>query len=628
MNYKTITMPADAKYLSDFMPELPIGIFNKKVTNTGATTLVLENLQNVILVSPTNNLIANKMRQYPNKRCKYELFAVNGGVTSEDVITYIHSCEGKQPVKLISTPDSLYKITCLTDVYKNYHLVVDEFHELIKMMGNRQPAALRLMNDFSKFAKFTFLSATPLKENYLPSPLNTLNYHTLEVANFVMIKAIPMQTNKPFGRVSDIIKNFKMKGEFLINGNSTKHLYFYINTVTNICSIIKNTGLEAKDVNIICADTAYNKRILSIVGCEIGEFITEDELINPINESPIHFITSTAFQGSDIYSNDGMSFFITDCHVKSTMSGMATLQQISGRIRTKTNPFNGTIYHIFNVNKSTLTFDEYLKEQLIQIDDSKGIIKDWETNSEGSKKAIKRDLYNAETLDYTVYHYLDETDNKMKLNDLLIKADQYNHEVENKIYTEGIEVRKAYAEQGLDMTTSNNYLKIESAFNSVIIHQDFKGYCTAYNESLNATFYIGEPLFGCPEKTQKLIITAFKKLGYSKIENLKFHQTNIKKHLKIALSFNTYGEITAVNKVFKIGGRYPKAEIKETLRSIYSKLDIKKSATAIRIREYFEADECLLENGNKGLILSKKVNTVFKKQDPETRIGIMNERAA
>ena len=65
MNHKTITMPKKAKYLSDFMPELPIGIFNKKITATGATTLVMENLQDVIILSPTKALIENKMKQYP-----------------------------------------------------------------------------------------------------------------------------------------------------------------------------------------------------------------------------------------------------------------------------------------------------------------------------------------------------------------------------------------------------------------------------------------------------------------------------------------------------------------------------------------------------------------------------------
>ena len=63
-DFKTITMPAGNKYLSEFITELPTGIFNKKITNTGATTLVLENKQDIILVSPTNNLIYNNFIIY------------------------------------------------------------------------------------------------------------------------------------------------------------------------------------------------------------------------------------------------------------------------------------------------------------------------------------------------------------------------------------------------------------------------------------------------------------------------------------------------------------------------------------------------------------------------------------
>ena len=376
-DFKTITMPAGNKYLSEFMTELPTGIFNKKITNTGATTLVLENKQDVILVSPTNNLIYNKIRQYPNERCKYELFAVNAGVTTADVQSYIKRCKGVQPVKLISTPDSLYKITGIKNIYTTYHLVIDEFHQLLNMVNNREKAALTVLSEYSKFTKYTFLSATPIHEDFLPYPLNELDYTDLEITNFDRIKAIPQQTDKPFNKVQDIIKKFKIQGEIIVNDKSSKHLYFFINSVMNICSIIKGSGLKPEDVNIICGQTKENERKLSTVGCEFGEFITKEELFtNPASERPIHFITSTAFQGSDIYSNDGICFFVTNCHIKSTISGMEIIQQISGRQRLPNNPFNGLIYHIYNTNKSALTFEEYLQEQQININESAGIIND------------------------------------------------------------------------------------------------------------------------------------------------------------------------------------------------------------------------------------------------------------
>ena len=189
-----IILPENIKYLSDIenFTELPIGIFNKKVTNTGATTLVLENKQDVILISPTNNLIYNKIRQYPNKRCQYKLFAVNAGITTNDVIEYIKSCKGVQPVKLISTPDSLYKITAIKNVYQSFHLVIDEFHQLLNMVNNREKAGLTVLSEFSKFTKYTFLSATPIQEDFLPFPLNEYD----KIAH--RLSKIPGSINHPF----------------------------------------------------------------------------------------------------------------------------------------------------------------------------------------------------------------------------------------------------------------------------------------------------------------------------------------------------------------------------------------------------------------------------------------------
>lgn len=627
MKINTITMPETANYLSDFMTELPIGIFNKKVTNTGATSLVLENLRDIILVSPVNKLITNKIKQYPNKRCPFIPFGVHQGITTKDVLDYIESCKDKQPVKIISTPDSLYKITGIIGIYENYHLVVDEFHQLLGMINQRERAALSLLDEFQKFKKYTFLSATPIEEDFLPYPLNTLEYHSLEISNYERIKAVPQQTDKPFSAVVDIIKNFKIKGELVINGHSSKHLYFYLNTVNNICSIIKSSGLKADDVNIVCADTPYNEGKLSTVGCEVGDFITEDELISdPRNEAPIHFITASGHLGSDVYSNDGVVYVVTNCHVKSTITGTATLQQISGRIRTKSNPFNGILYHIFNTNKAALSFEEFLAEQKERIDESKEIIAGWEIVTKAYKDSIIRDMDNWDILDYTFYHYLGE-DGKMKLNDLKIKADQYIHKLENLIYSKGIEVRKAYIEQGFDVMDTE-YIKTESKTSNATSRFNFKSYCQAYNDFKSTPFYIGEPLFGCPEKTKKLIILAFDKLGYSKIQALKYHQTRIKDHLGQAMHFNDYGLIKAIYRQFKVGGVYSKTEIKNYLQSIYDMLKIKRTAKSPQITKYFEPDGCKLANGNKGIKLGKKLISITQKYDKQCDSEAMNDKAA
>jgi len=627
MKINTITMPVNANYLIDFMSELPIGIFNKKVTNTGATSLVLENTQDIILISPVRKLIKNKIRQYPNQRCPYILFAVHDGITTENVIDYIESCKGKQPVKIISTPDSLYKITGINGIFENYHLVIDEFHQLLEMVNNRERAALSLLDEFTNFKKYTFLSATPIEEDFLPYPLNTLEYHNLNISNFERIKAVPKQTDKPFSAVVDIIKNFKIKGELLINGHSSKHLYFYLNTVNNICNIIKASGLKAEDVNIVCAETPYNARKLESVGCEVGDFITEEDLkSNPLNEPPIHFITSSGHLGSDVYSNDGVVIVVTNCHVKSTITGISTLQQISGRIRTKSNPYNGILYHIFNTNKSALSNEEFKAEQQLAIDESLEIITGWETVTKVYKDSIIRDMENSDVLEYTFYHYLGK-DGTMKLNDLKIKWHQYIHNLENQIYSTGIEVRKAYQEQGFDVI-STEFSRAESEINNVASHVDFKSYCQAYNEFKTAPFYIGEPLFGCPEKTKKLIMLAFEKLDYSKIQALKFHQTRIKDHLARAVNFNKYGITKAIKMKVKIGGIYSKSEIQIIIQSIYDRLKLQRTAKSTDLKEYFDYNECKLANGNKGIKMGKPILNLVQKQDGLVNSIALSSKAA
>lgn len=48
-----INAPVGAKYLSEFMSDLPMGILNKKETGCGATSVILENSQNAIICCPT-----------------------------------------------------------------------------------------------------------------------------------------------------------------------------------------------------------------------------------------------------------------------------------------------------------------------------------------------------------------------------------------------------------------------------------------------------------------------------------------------------------------------------------------------------------------------------------------------
>lgn len=66
----------DAEYASEVMDSIPIGYVDKTICGCGLTTVALENPENIIIAVPTIGLMQNKIEQYPNKRCDYNVLGV------------------------------------------------------------------------------------------------------------------------------------------------------------------------------------------------------------------------------------------------------------------------------------------------------------------------------------------------------------------------------------------------------------------------------------------------------------------------------------------------------------------------------------------------------------------------
>ncbi len=86
---------------------LPYGIFNKKDTGCGATSVALENARPTIIAMPTTDLINNKVSQYPNERSKNVLLAVYAGIGKAEIAAYIKSVEVP---KICCTYDAIAKL--------------------------------------------------------------------------------------------------------------------------------------------------------------------------------------------------------------------------------------------------------------------------------------------------------------------------------------------------------------------------------------------------------------------------------------------------------------------------------------------------------------------------------------
>ena len=349
-----ITAPDGAVYLSEFMKTLPAGILNKKETGCGATTVVLENGENVIIACPTRQLIINKVDQYPSQRCPYKLFAVQKGVGLNHIENYIKECQGKQPIKIMVTYDSFPRVYAVMKQQAiECKIVVDEYQEILDAYIYRNAAIRNLLNELKDISNVTYLSATPIPYKWKPSELDGLPEYEIEWKNSIKIMPNRIKTDHPFTIVANIIKNHKMGHPFEINGQKVKEFFFFVNSVTAINGIIKASNLTPDEVKIICGKTEMNK-------LKLGQFKFEDA--RGANKT-FTFCTKTVFYGADFYSDAGLAIIVSDGFAKSTLLDISTdIVQITGRIRTKENPFKNIILHIYNTGmcESKTEYEEKL----------------------------------------------------------------------------------------------------------------------------------------------------------------------------------------------------------------------------------------------------------------------------
>jgi hypothetical protein len=171
MNDGIIQAPENANYLSDFMTELPENcLFDKGKTGCGGTTIAIENEIDTIIAMPYVNVIRNKQAQHEN------LLGIYQGVTEAEITDYLQT---HQIRKIAVTYDRLeYLIELLQsrgeDPYRRYFLLVDEWHILFNSYAFRNEAVKRVLYHSRKFEKATYMTATPIEDEFVLEELKDL----------------------------------------------------------------------------------------------------------------------------------------------------------------------------------------------------------------------------------------------------------------------------------------------------------------------------------------------------------------------------------------------------------------------------------------------------------------------
>jgi len=415
--------------------ELPKGILNKGVTGCGATSVAIEDEHKTIICSPRINLIKNKVVQHKG------LLGVWGDIKNDEITAYLEKAETP---KIMVTYDSMPRLAKLIDDKTDWRVVIDEYQYLLIDSGFRSNKAIVLLDVVNEFDYVTYLSATPIADKYIQQmeqfkgvPYTELIWDKVERIDVERIVSV-----KPINNAIEIVRNYQ-NGEFpKIGDDVSKECVIFLNSVTNIANIVKQTELSYEDVNIIVADTEENRKLVRQIGkgFDIGTIPLEGE-----PHKMFTFCTSTAFAGCDFYSTCASTFVISDNKKVHTSIDIATeLVQIAGRQRLACNPFRKTIVFIYNVDIGENNAEVYRESIELKLKTSEGMAL-WKNSApdEFKKEVIKEtsEMQNIKKYSESYVRYDEKTD-RFTVNRWAYLNELFAYDVQHENYLNSIVVKK------------------------------------------------------------------------------------------------------------------------------------------------------------------------------------------
>lgn len=397
------TIPSKFRYLSEVIDKLPSHVlFNKGITGCGGTTVELKAKRNSIILCPTINLVKSKE--------KYG-FGVYGRITISDILHYINN-EVKYK-KIIATYDSLPKLISTIPNFEDYFLLIDEYHLLFNDYSFRIKPIKYILNNYTKFKDWCFMTATPFDKDYKLKELEDINtlMYKWEIATPVNIKIY--ETFYVQKRLLELIDYFIGNG---------RNCHVFINSIKTIINIKKHLQYSYR---VVCS--------------ERNKGIKNDGITSNVEQ--VNFYTSCAFEGADVYDKKGVTIIVCDSNVATTMMDISTkMPQICGRLRDS--EYKNECYLILNQKKHRYvkTSKEFNDEVLDTVEGAKSKEIQFINESDINKKTDLK-LFNKAPEAYMSLYINSDCDNTKLLYDANLKdIDRYNYDVFNKIYANSFSV--------------------------------------------------------------------------------------------------------------------------------------------------------------------------------------------
>ena len=669
----TIKVPKGVRYINQWegfrLPDEP-SIIDKQITGCGFTEYCLTNSDNVILCSPRKILLENKAEQHKDT----VLYAKSGldtfvnfekdlstgtkkpdkekeqTLTNEeikDIIMafkdsikqYYQECTIKQkPCKIIVTYDSFRHVkAALGDDINYFYVVIDEFQSVFTDAKFKSTTEIEFMGQLQGIQKLSFVSATPYMDKYLEmlDEFKDLPYYELdwesEDPNRVYTPKLNIHScsRSILPAAQDVVKSY-LNGEFEstvimkdgeITNVESREAVLYVNSVKNICDIIRRCGLKLENTNVLCANTDDNEtKIRKAFGLTLTSIRKKyGEGVTCIGKVPLRgdtnkmftICTRTVYLGADFYSTNARTFIFSDANIDSlTVDITIDLPQILGRQRLEENPWKNRAelyYKTLDSDKEMTQedFDEILNvkksktESLLRVY-SGASFGDKHNLAEAYQKVAKAFNYRD---DYIAVNTHGGGDLRPVFNNLVMINDMRSYEIQQVDYKDRFRVFNALGEQIQEVELVK---KILQEFEE---QQYFTGKMK-YLYSLNMEPDIAKQVL------DNIYDTRFSKyywaISASRAGSLNYQSGKLEEEYQSIINPKDTSQIE--NEVkgkiltsFLVDNRYSKQLIKEILRKIYEETGYEKAPKASDLEQYFELKACQTRNKETG-----KVDNEFK----------------
>ena len=655
MNKTILDVPPGIRYISEWkefsLPEFP-HIMDKQITGCGFTEWAIVGNFNAIIASPRLILLENKEEQHPgevfyarndldtilnvDRDLTKALSTVKKSEEEQDKLKsdidirlkkielrkkiknyFINCLDEERPCKILVTYDS-YRIVyeALMELGKScfdsFYTIVDEFQSIFTDSKFKSNTELEFIDVLTNINRVSFVSATPMIDEYLDLldefkdlPFFELDWGSLEPSRIIspQIEAHPCQ--KIIDTAVKIVQSY-LNGNFektIIRDESgniqeieSKELVIYVNSVKNICDIIKKAGLTYENTNVLCSSSYdNNKKIRKAFGLSKGQ-------IGGIGKVPLKhesrkmftLCTRTVYLGADFYSDNARTVIFSDANIDCLVVDITLdLPQIFGRQRLTKNPWKNRaeLYAKCLCDKNKKTIDEYRKYQSEKITRTNNLLSAYNTAesnevkhdlAEKYEKSAKSENYKDDYVAVNTHHGTNifPIFNKLamisELRAFQIQQIDYcnRFRVLNQILLEGYTIDPIVEEINNFMIDFNSVRYFTDKMRLLCETDISKKALDIIFRQIHVDYYTYYNVLG-PNKIKALSYQKSKlDLEYSKlINNSKLESNNIKEGF-----INT----------FKVGDKYTLSNIKKMITELYREIGLDKTPKAVDILDYFE----------------------------------------